>query len=223
MGCMKLIRVVIADVDRVYRKELRGYLANLPGIRLVGEAVSPEEVVFQATKCSPHVLLLDSKLGARGGDEAVCHITKLRPDLGVIALTESTEVKLISTLLQAGVRGFLLKGRDEAALLTALLAVADGQALFGSGVAAHLPAIFATLPAAIIAAASLSELTPREQSIAGLIAQGLSNQEIAEKLTLCNKTVRNSSTRIFKKLGVANRQQAILAIRSWHLGQLPQV
>jgi DNA-binding NarL/FixJ family response regulator len=127
--------------------------------------------------------------------------------------------------MRAGARGYVVKGAEPAEVLRAIRAVADGEAIFSSGIAERLIHYFTTPPVMgdltpSAAAPAFPDLTEREREVLGLIAQGLTNSAIAERLVLSPKTVRNYITEIFSKLQVADRAQAIIRARNAGLGQL---
>ena len=124
----------------------------------------------------------------------------------------------VFTAVRAGARGYLLKGAQGDETLRAIRAVANGEVIFSPGVAAQMMDFFARGVPGVSYAMPFPELTPREREILGLLAQGLSNGAIAEKLVLSSKTVRNQVSTIFSKLQVASRSEAIVKAREARLG-----
>jgi DNA-binding NarL/FixJ family response regulator len=124
----------------------------------------------------------------------------------------------VFTAMQAGARGYLLKGAQGDETLRAIRAVANGEVIFSSGIASQLMEYFAR-GMKTVADAPFPDLTPREREILELLAQGLTNTAIAEKLTLSPKTIRNQVSNIFSKLQVATRSEAVIKAREAGLGQ----
>ena len=209
---MEKIRVLIADDHPMFRDGLRALLASLAEAEWAGEASSGEEAIAQAAALQPDVILMDIQMPGVNGIEATRRILHASPHIGVIVLTMFEDDDSVFAAMQAGARGYLLKGAEPEATLRAIRSVAGGEAIFGPTIAHRLIGFFRELGAAGPPAVPLAfpELTERERELLGLMAQGLNNNEIAERLTLSPKTVRNHVSNIFSKLQVADRAQAIL-------------
>jgi len=157
------------------------------------------------------------------GIEATRRIRETNPDIRILIVT-MLEDDSVFTAMRAGARGYMVKGAEPAEVLRAIRAIADGEAIFSPGIAERLIHYFATPPAATNNRARSTgdpifpELTEREREVLALIAQGLTNSAIAERLVLSPKTVRNYITEIFSKLQVADRAQAIIRARNAGLG-----
>ncbi len=214
---MESIRVLIADDHTLVRDGLRALLASIPDIEVVGEAASGQETVGRAAALQPDVILMDIQMPDMNGIEATRQILRASPHVGIIILTMFKDDDSVFAAMRAGARGYVLKGADQAVLLRALHAVASGECLFSPEIAQRLMGFFANLePAARLEL--FPELTEREREILAWIAEGKTNAEIADKLVITMKTVRNHVSNIFNKLQVADRAQAAIRAREAGLG-----
>jgi DNA-binding NarL/FixJ family response regulator len=214
---MEPIRVLIADDHPLYRDGLRAMLGAAAETELVGEAATGDEAIAQAADLQPDVLLMDLQMPGTNGIEATRHIRQTSPHMAILVLTMFSDDDSVFTALRAGAQGYILKGADRAELLRAILAVSRGEAIFSPAIARWLMLHFATLSAERMPAV-FPELTDRERGILELIAQGRSNTEIATRLVLSPKTVRNHISNILSKLQVADRAQAIIRAREAGMG-----
>lgn len=211
------IRVLVADDHTLFRDGLRALFASLPEYELVGEAASGEEAIALAEDLQPDVVLMDIQMPGVNGIEATRQILKTSPHIGVVVVTMFEDDDSVFAAMRAGARGYVLKGADQSQMLRAIQAVARGEALFGTAVAERLMNFFAT-PPGDVPPPVFPELTDREREVLGLIAQGYSNPDIAARLVLSPKTVRNHISNIFSKLQVADRAQAIIRARDAGMG-----
>jgi len=219
---MKPIRVLIADDHALFREGVHAILKAVPDIEIVGEAGSGGEVITLASDLKPDVILMDIQMPDINGVEATQRILKTQPDAGIIIVTMLEDDDSLFSAMRAGARGYVLKGADKAEMLKSIRAVAEGEALFGAAIAARLLNFFHNNPSQkTIESISIPfpELTEREREILVSIAQGDTNTEIAEQLTISLKTVRNHVSNIFNKLQVTNRAQAALRARDAGLGE----
>jgi DNA-binding NarL/FixJ family response regulator len=214
---MEPIRVLIADDHALFRDGLRALLASIPDIEVAGEASSGAEALAQALEHQPDVILMDIQMPDINGIEATRQILRISPHIGVIILTMFRDDDSIFAAMRAGARGYVLKGADQEVLLRSVRAVTNGESLFGPEIATRLMQFFANLKPAE-PAELFPELTAREREILSLIADGKTNFEIAERLVISMKTVRNHVSNIFNKLQVADRTQAALRAREVGLG-----
>lgn len=214
---MEPVRVLIADDHTLFRDGLRALLASIPDIAVVGEASSGREAVRLAIDHQPDVILMDIQMPDLNGIEATRQILRASPHIGIIILTMFQDDDSVFAVMRAGARGYVLKGADQAVLLRAVRAVANGESLFSPEIASRLIQFFANLEPAS-RPELFPELTEREREILSLIADGNTNAEIAEKLVISMKTVRNHVSNIFSKLQVADRAQAAIRARQAGLG-----
>ena len=213
------IRILIADDHPVFRFGLRALLEAQSDIVVVGEAESGAAAVQMAQSLRPDVVLMDINMPGLNGIEATKQImaSATSPRAAVLIITMFDD-DTVFTAVRAGARGYLLKGAQGDETLRAIRAVANGEVIFSPGVAAQMMDFFARGVPGVSYAMPFPELTPREREILGLLAQGLSNGAIAEKLVLSPKTVRNQVSTIFSKLQVASRSEAIVKAREAGLG-----
>lgn len=207
---MEPIRILIADDHTLFRDGLKALFASVPGIEVVGEAKTGQEAVEKAALTQPDVILMDIRMPGRNGIEATRHIVHTSPHIGVIIVTMFQDDNSVFAAMRAGARGYILKGADQEEMMRTIEAVGRGEALFGPAIATRLMHFFAVpRPAALF-----PELTEREREILELIAQGQNNGEIAQRLFLSVKTVRNHVSNIFSKLQVSDRAEAIIRARN---------
>lgn len=210
------IRVLIVDDHPVFRFGLRALLQAEPGMAVVGEASSGQEAVARVGELSPDVVLMDLNLPDMNGIETTRRIVQAQPAVGVLVITMFDDDSVFGAL-RAGARGYLIKGVEGDETLRAIRAVANGEAIFSPTIARRMIRYF-TRPAGAPVSPHFPELTEREREILALVAQGLTNQAIAERLVLSPKTVRNQVSTILSKLQVADRAEAIVRAREAGLG-----
>ncbi len=211
------IRILVADDHPVYRDGLRALAARSPDLELVGEAADGTQVVAMAEQTLPDVILMDLRMPGMTGIEATRAILDQRPETRILILTMSEDDDSLFAAMRAGARGYLPKDADSEELIRAIRAAALGEVIFGASIASRLQAFFA--PTRARAADPFPELTEREDEVLELIAQGRSNHEIAARLQISDKTVRNHVANVFNKLRVADRAQAIVRAREAGLGR----
>jgi DNA-binding NarL/FixJ family response regulator len=215
------IRVLIVDDHAMVRQGLRTFLelqdASVLPIEVVGEAANGIEAVDLARRTQPDVVLLDLVMPQMDGIQATPRIIECSPHTRVIILTSFTEEDKVLPAIRAGAQGYLLKDIPPAELVQAVRQVYRGQVQLHPEVARKLMSAVAAQaePLAIRAATDAEgSLTEREQEVLRLIADGLSNRAIAEKLVISEKTVKTHVSNILGKLGLADRTQAaIYALR----------
>jgi DNA-binding NarL/FixJ family response regulator len=213
---MTPIKLMIADDHKLFREGLKALFAVTDDIEIVAEAEDGESALKKCTELQPDVILMDINMPGLNGIHATQQIVEKFPQIGIIMLTMLEDDASVFNAMRAGARGYLLKGADPQEVLSVIRAVAEGQALFGPAIAMRLMNYFKELslrPSSPQLHTSFPDLTERELEVLRLISQGLNNQEIAQKLVLSPKTVRNHITNIFSKLQVADRAQAIVRAR----------
>lgn len=210
------IRILIADDHPLFRFGLRALLDAEAGTAVIGEATSGTEAIEMAASLQPDVILMDINMPELNGLEATRRILADNPKANILVLTMFDDDTVFAAI-RAGARGYLLKGSEGEETLRAIRAVAGGEAIFSPNIAERLMEHFASEPQ-MPAASPFPDLTPRELEVLQFIAQGLTNNAIAEKLVLSPKTVRNQVSIIFSKLQVANRAEAIVRAREAGLG-----
>lgn len=212
------IRVLIADDHEPFRVGLRTLLRATPDTQAIGEAATGQEAVSLATSLQPDVVLMDLQMPGINGIAATRQILHTSPHIAILVLTMFEGDDSIFAALQAGARGYLLKGAPKVELLRAIRGVSSGEAVFGPTIAKRLMQFFEGLKPGATQQHAFPELTDREEEILALIAQHHTNPEIAQRLGLRPKTVRNHVSNIFSKLQVVDRAQAILRAREGGLG-----
>jgi len=212
----KEIRVLIADDHTLFRDGLVALLTSFDDIQVVGTAQDGLQAVQQAAASQPDVILMDILMPELNGIEATRTIIQASPHIGVIMLTMFEDDESIFSAMRAGARGYILKGADQDDVLRAIRAVDRGEALFGPSIASRLMDFFNTQ--ASEPPQAFPELTEREHEILALIAQGVSNHDIAQQLNISLKTVRNHVSNIYNKMQVTDRVQAVLRAREAGLG-----
>ena len=220
---VSILRVVLADDHPVVRGGLRALLETLDGFEVVGEAADGAAAVREVQLTRPDVVLMDVRMPGMDGVEAARRIREATPGTAVLMLTMYDDDATVFTAMQAGARGYLLKGAEQGEIVAAIQAVAAGQAIFGPGVAARVLGYFSAppTPQSPSASAPFPELTDRERDILDLLAAGRRTAAIADDLHLSPKTVSNHLTSVFAKLEVADRASAIIRAREGGLGKAP--
>ena len=216
---MEPTSILIVDDHTLFRTGIRKMLEAEADMRVVGEAATGREALDQARSLMPDVVLMDIKMPdtfgsgkALDGIEATRILHREMPHVGIIFCTVFEDDEFVFAGLQAGGRGYILKDDDPDTMLRAIRAVANGESLLGSAIAQKVLRQFSALPGK--QTTLVDDLTPREIEVLKLIANGLSNKEIADSLVLSEKTVKNHINNVFSKLHVYDRSQAMLyAIR----------
>jgi DNA-binding NarL/FixJ family response regulator len=213
---MSNIRVLIADDHAFFRKGLRGLLRLVPEVEVVGEAADGAEAVAQTAALQPDLILMDVQMPALNGVEATRQVLAMSPHIGVLMLTMFEDDDSVFAAMRVGARGYLLKGAARDEIARAIHAVRGGEAIFSPPIAQRLIHYFGAIgqPRPV----AFPELSEREREVLELIARGHNNAEIAARLSLSGKTVRNHVSNIFAKLQVADRAQAIIRARDKGLG-----
>ncbi|MFG3152305.1 response regulator [Streptomyces sp. NPDC048219] len=206
----RVIRVLIADDQQMVRQGFTVLLNTQPDIEVVGQAVDGLDAVAKVAGLAPDVVLMDIRMPELGGIEATRRITGATPQIRVLVLTTFDLDEYVYEALRAGASGFLLKDASADQLAEAVRVVAAGDALLAPGITRRLLNEFSRLregPRAPLKE-RVGGLTERETEVLALIAQGLSNAEIATRLVVAEQTVKTHVGRILVKLGLRDRTQA---------------
>ncbi|WP_433282845.1 response regulator [Micromonospora sp. CA-244673] len=209
-----MTRVLIADDEALVRGGLRLILTAQPDLEVVADAADGEEAVQLATRFAPDVVLMDIHMAPVDGIAATERILAARSDIRIIMLTTFDLDEYVYRALRAGASGFMLKTTPPRELAEAVRTAARGDALLSPSITRRLIDHY-TATASVVAHPSLADLTARETEVLRMMALGLSNREIADRLFVGEATVKTHVNRIFAKLGVRDRVQAVvLAYRS---------
>jgi DNA-binding NarL/FixJ family response regulator len=201
-----MIRVLIVEDQTLMRQGLRTILELEPGFQVVGEAGDGQEGVEQALTLRPDLVLMDVQMPRMNGVEATREITALVPHVQVIILTTFDYDEYVFDGIKAGARGYLLKDLPAAELLATLRRVHAGESIIQPSIATRMIAEFSRRQTPTTA--TVEPLTERERDVLRLLADGLSNKEIATRLVLAEGTIKNHVSTILDKLHAANRTQA---------------
>ena len=205
------IRVLVVDDHPIVRQGLVAYLGTRDDITVVGEAADGHGAVAAAARLRPDVVLLDLVMPRMDGVEATRRLRELVPDTRVLVLTSFAAEDQVMDAVRAGAAGYLLKDVEPADISAAIGAVHRGDAFLHPEAAAHVIAAVhhdGQVP-------GVEQLTARERDVLALIGEGRSNREIAQELTVTEKTVKTHVSNILRKLGVRDRTQAALIAARW--------
>lgn len=198
-----MIRVLVADDHAVVRHGLKQLLATFDGVELVGEAANGEEAAVLAAERSPDVVLMDLEMPVADGIEATKRIRAQNADVAIVVLTSFSDREKILQALDAGAVGYLLKDVEPEDLEKAIAAAARGESpLDPKAARALVSARRATAPA--------EGLSDREREVLLMVVDGLANKQIAQRLSISEKTVKAHLTRVYSEIGVTDRTQAAL-------------
>jgi len=204
------IRVLVADDQSLVRAGLRKALETDSSLVVVADAEDGAQAVSLGLALSPDVVLMDIRMPVYDGIEATARLVERGFGGRVVILTTFGLDEYVVGALQAGASGFLLKESPPEEILRAIHVVADGEALISPGVTRAVIDELAKRPRRRDLAGALASLTPREHEVLHLLAQGLSNAEIASRLVVGDGTVKTHVARILAKLGVRDRVQAVI-------------
>jgi DNA-binding NarL/FixJ family response regulator len=205
------IRVLVVDDHPIVRQGLVAYLGTRDDITVVGEAADGHGAVAAAARLRPDVVLLDLVMPRMDGVEATRRLRELVPDTRVLVLTSFAAEDQVMDAVRAGAAGYLLKDVEPADISAAIGAVHRGDAFLHPEAAAHVNAAVhhdGQVP-------GVEQLTARERDVLALIGEGRRNREIAQELTVTEKTVKTHVSNILRKLGVRDRTQAALIAARW--------
>ena len=203
------IRVLVVDDQAMVRAGFRLLLADEPDIEVVGEASNGREAIEQAARARPSVVLMDIRMPELDGLEATRRILAADAEARILILTTFDLDEYVYEALRSGASGFVLKDEPPEQLLAAIRTVAAGDALLSPSVTMRVIKQFARKPRPA-PPKEFDELTSREQEVFRLIADGLSNVEIGQRLFISDTTVKTHITHILQKLGLRDRVQAVV-------------
>lgn len=203
----KIVRILIADDHAVVRAGLRALLERQGHFRVVAEASTGEEAIEQARSHHPDVAVLDIRMPGLSGIEACRKIVETVDNCRVIMLTSYAEDELLMAAIQAGASGYVLKRIGDNELVQAVERVSRGEGMLDPAMTAT---VFSEMRKATQAqhAAAFADLTPQEMAVLALVAEGMTNRQIAVKLYLGEGTVRNYVSSVLAKIGASNRAEA---------------
>ena len=206
-----MIRVLLADDQALVRGGFQMILAAQPDIEVVGEAEDGRQAIDLTNRLLPDVILMDVRMPVLDGLEATRRLVELGTTARILILTTFDLDEYVYAAIRAGASGFLLKDVRPSQLVDAIRVVAEGEALLAPAVTRRLLERFAaTLPTPEERAPALATLTDREREVLELVASGLSNSEIAERLFLGETTVKTHVSSLLRKLGLRDRVQAVV-------------
>lgn len=212
---MEEITVLLTDDHAIVRQGVRAFLETQPDIKVIGEAGSGEEAIPLCESLAPDIVLMDLLMPGMGGVEATRRVKAISPHTQVIVLTSYHEDEHVVPAIRAGALSYLLKDAAPGEIAAAIRKAAVGEVTLSPAIAAQMmKAVTGERKAA--EAMAPSPLTTRELEVIRLIANGLSNTEIAEKLFLSEKTVKSHVSNILAKLHLTDRTQA--AVYAWREG-----
>ena len=218
-GPHSAVTVLVVDDHPIFREGLRSALDSRPEVTVVGEAADGAQAVELVERLTPDVVLLDLSMPNLSGLEAIRLLAGLPRPPAVLVLTMHEDDESLLAAVRAGAAGYLLKGADREHIVRSVEAVARGEAVFGSGVAARV--LQHVGHAGSRPDRPFPQLTDRELEVLDLVARGLGNQAIARQLFLSDKTIRNIVSTVVAKLHAHDRGDAIAMARSRGLGAAP--
>lgn len=202
--------LVVVDDHALFRRGVRALVSTLPDIRIVAEAANGTEAVNAVRQHDPGLVLMDLQMPGGSGLTAIREIVAERPDMNILVVTMYEDDESVFAAMRAGARGYVLKDMDGDDFARAIRSVGHGEAIFSRAIATKMMRFFTHHTSS---ATPFPELTESERGVLALIAEGLNNAAIAQRLSLSPKTVRNYISNIFRKLAVADRAQAIVRAR----------
>ncbi len=209
-GPVETIRVLICDDHALFRRGLVMVLESEEGIEVVAEAEDGADALAKAEETAPDVILMDVRMPKMSGIEATRAIADLVPSAKILMLTVSDEEEDLYEAVKAGATGYLLKEISIEEVANAIRAVVTGQSLISPSMASKLLSEFNNLAKVAQQKVLAPRLTDRELQVLKLVAQGLSNREVAEQLFISENTVKNHVRNILEKLHLHSRMEAVV-------------
>ena len=214
------VRVLVVDDHPVFREGFAALLGGIDAVSVVGTASTGVEALAAVAADPPDVVVMDVQMPEMDGIEATRRLAAEHPEVGIVVLTMSEEDATVFDAIRAGARGYLLKGAEPDEVVRAITTVAGGGVVFGAVLAGRIAEFFSAAPTT--AQSRFPTLSAREHEVLDLVAAGLSNQQIAGRLFLSQKTVRNHVHAVLTKLQAADRAEAIVRGRDAGLGRGPR-
>jgi two-component system, NarL family, response regulator DevR len=209
MAAESPIRVLLVDDSAVVRIGLKEVLSADPAIEVIGEGTTSDEGLAKAVELQPDVVLLDVRLPEIGGIETCRQLLETMPGVRVLFLSAFADEELVRAAILVGAHGYLLKEIDAALLVESIKRVASGDSILDPTLRqGMLDWVLRNVPAGVADQAAGAALSPQEERIVALVAEGKTNKEIAAILELSPKTVKNYLHNVFEKLGIRRRSQA---------------
>jgi DNA-binding NarL/FixJ family response regulator len=203
----RVARILIADDQTLFRSGLARLLEEDPRIEIVGLAADGQDAVEKAAALEPDLVLMDLKMPNLDGVEATAKILAAHPEIKILILTTFDADSFVLQALRAGASGYVLKNSQAEAIVSSILAVLAGERVMASAVANR---VLDMLTGATTPKEFYDGLTAREVEILKLLAIGQANKQIARRLNISEKTIRNHVSHMYEKLGIYDRSQAVL-------------
>jgi DNA-binding NarL/FixJ family response regulator len=213
----KNTRILIADDHQIFRDGLKMLLETETGLQVVGEAETGTEAVRLALELLPDVILMDLQMPELDGIEAVRQIISTAPQIKIMMLTMFEDDASVFSAMRAGALGYVIKGMRRENMLRAIRSIAGGEAIFSPGIASRMMDFFSSMQAPL-SSDLFPELSSREREVLSLLARDYKNDQIAAKLFISGKTVRNHVSSILSKLQAGSRQEAARRARDAGMG-----
>ncbi len=206
------VKIMIADDHSMIREGLKNLLELDGDIKVIAEAVDGEDCLSRLQEVKPDVLLLDINMPKMSGLEVLRKLKSCRLNLKVLVLTVHNEIEYLLKAVEIGINGYILKDSESAELKKAIFTIVQGETYIQPSL---IPALNSKMIEKSADEVRIDALTRRESEVLKLLAVGMYNKEVAERLDISERTVKNHVSNIFKKLGVTDRTQAaVFAIRN---------
>ncbi|MGI2906023.1 response regulator transcription factor [Tolypothrix sp. VBCCA 56010] len=209
-----MIRLLLVDDQSLVRQGLKAILSLEPDLEIVGMGENGEEAIAQVETLQPDIVLMDLRMPVMNGITATRIICERFPNIKVLVLSTYDDDRDVSEAIRAGAKGYLLKDMPSNELVNAIRCINSGYAQLAPGLLERVVSQNIPKPISESISPALAELTPRELDVARLVAIGATNQEIAQKLFICQSTVKTHINSIFNRLNLKNRSQLAIYANS---------